>query len=136
MASPYTMINVTDVAIAGTASLLSEESGRTLAAPSRIQIYLNRESVDVSFTITVGGERILLNGGARINTTAGDIPTLPNDAIADTFGMAGMEIVIQAANVNAALQEARTIVRVTEVDDNALAQAMQNLGQVSNVGFA
>jgi len=136
MAPPYTIIVVNDVTIGGTDSIINGESGRTLVAPSRVQIFLNRESVDVTFTITLGGARILLDGAARINATVGDIPVLPDDGIADTFGGAGDELVILASNVNAALQEARAIIRVTEIDDNALAMAMQTLGMVSQAAFA
>jgi len=136
MASPYTITNVTDVVAGGESSLIQGDSGRTLRAASRVQIFANREGVDVTFTITVGSERVLLSGASSINTTLGDIPTLPDDGLADTFGNAGDEIIILAANANAAAQEARVLIRVTEVDDNALMKAMENLGQVSNPAFA
>ncbi len=133
MGVPNTMINVTDVPAGGESSLLQGESGRTLQAPSRVRIAANRESADVLFTITLGGNRILLSGGAAINATPGDIPAVPDNFIADTFGQAGAEIVILAANGNVAAQEARVMVMVIEIDDNALQQAMQNLGQVAPV---
>jgi len=136
MGVPYTISVINDVTIGGTVSIINGESGRTLVAPSRVQIYLNRESVDITYTITLGGARIALDIPARINATVGDPPVLPDDGIADTFGGAGDELVILASNVNAALQEARAIIRVTEIDDNALAQAMQLLGQVSQAAFA
>jgi len=136
MASPYTITNVTDVAAGGTSSLIQGDSGRTLNAASRVQIYANREGADVTFTITIGSQRIGLRLASSINTTAGDIPTIPDDALADTFGAQGDEIVIEADNANAAAQEARVLIRITEIDDNALAMAMQTLGQVSGIGFA
>lgn len=135
MAVPYSIIVVADVTIGGTDSIISGESGRTLIAPSRVQIYANREGVDITYTITLGGNRILLDGGAAINTVVGDIPILPDDGIADTFGGQGDELVILASNANAALQEARVVIRITELDDNALAMAMQTLGQVGQAAF-
>jgi len=133
MASPNTMISVVSVAAGGEASLLQGQSGRTLQFPSRVRIAANREDVLILYTITVGGARILLSGGAALNATAGDIPIVPDNFIADTFGGAGDEIVILAANGNAAAKEARVLVFVIEIDDNALQQAMQNLGQVAPV---
>jgi len=136
MASPYTISRVQDVAANSEENIIEGQTGRTLVAPSRVQIYLNRESVDVTFTILVGSNRALLSGGAAINTTAGDVPVLPDDGVVDTFGMPGDEIIVNANNQNVAAQEARAIIKVTEVDDNALALAQQTLGQVSNVAFA
>jgi len=136
MASPYTITNVTDVAANSTSSLIQGDSGRTLQAASRVQIYANREAVGLAYTVTIGSERIMLSGLTSINAVAGDIPTLPDDGIIDTFGMPGNEIIIEATNSTGAAIEGRVLLRITEVDDNALAMAMQNLGQVSNVAFA
>jgi len=120
MASPYTITPVEDVAAAKTKNLLEGQTGRTLVAPSRVKIALNRESVDVSFDVFIGSERVMVQGAAAINTVSGDIPILPDDILIDSFGQAGDEIVINATNVNAAAQEARAIVQVAEVDDATL----------------
>jgi len=129
MAIPYTLTCVSDVAAAGSDSLLDGLSGRVLAARSRVRIYANRESVDVSYDVTIGKESVAPAGtGAAINTVDGDLPSTRDDLIIETFGFPGDEILIRAANVNAAAQEARVIVMVTEVDDAALLGAMKTLG--------
>jgi len=129
MASPYTMNAVNDLPIAGSASLLDGQSGRVLAEASRVRIYLNRESVDVTFSILVGKENVLeAGGGAAINTVAGDLPSTRDDLMVDTFGNPGDEILIKGANVNAALQEGRAIVMVTPIDDVTLQNAMNAAG--------
>jgi len=129
MASPYTMVAVSDLPIAGSASMLEGQSGRTLQEASRIRIYLNRESVDVTFSILVGKENVLESGaGAAINATDGDLPSTRDDLLVDTFGLPGDEILIKGSNVNAALQEGRAIVMVTPVDDVVLQNAMAAVG--------
>lgn len=131
MATPYTITNVTDVPAGEENSLIQGDSGRTLARPSNVMIFANRESADVLFTITIGGNRILLSGSSAINATAGDVPSTRDDLLVNTFGAAGEEIVILANNANAAAQEARVILWITEVDDQALLQAMKMLGRVA-----
>lgn len=127
MASPYTITRVEDVANGTTSNIIEGQTGRTLTAPARVKIAINREGVDVSFDIFVGSERVMVNGAAAINTVLGDIPILPDDVIIDTFGKAGDEIVINATNVNAAAQEARVVVQVAEVDDASLQACMDQL---------
>jgi len=131
MAVPYTITNVTDVPAGDESSLIQGDSGRTLARASNVMIFANRESVDVLFTVTIGGNRILLSGAAAINATAGDLPSTRDDLLINTFGAPGQEIVILANNANAAAQEARVILWITEVDDQALLQAMKMLGRVA-----
>lgn len=129
MASPYTMNAVNDVPASDSESLLEGQSGRTLAEDSRVRVYLNRESVDVTFSILVGKENVLeAGGGAAINTVAGDLPSTRDDLMVDTFGRGGDEILIKAANVNAAAQEGRAIVMVTPLDDVVLQNAMAAVG--------
>lgn len=131
MAPPYTITNVTDVPAGDESSLIQGDSGRTLARASNVQIFANRESVDILYTITIGGNRILLSGAAAINATAGDVPSTRDDRIVNTFGAAGQEIVILANNANVAPQEARVILWITEIDDQALLQALKMLGRVA-----
>jgi len=125
MGIPYTMNAVIDVPIAGASSLLDGQSGRVLAEASRVRIFLNRESTDITYSVLIGKENVLeAGGGAVINTVDGDLPSTRDDLMIDTFGGAGDEVLIRAANVNAALQEARAIVMVTPVDDVVLQKAM------------
>jgi len=125
MASPYTISNITDVPLSTTSSLLAGERGRILPEPSRVRIYANRETAAILYNITVGAESAVQDGVSAINATAGDTPSIRDDKIADTFGNAGDEIVIRAANSDgAAAREARVVVFVTPVDDEALQAAM------------
>jgi len=128
MAGPYTMEKVTDIAIGGEASLLANKQGRVLPEDSRVKIFANRESVDVTFNITIGATEVLAaKSGAAVNATAGDVPSTRDDLLVDSFGLAGDEVLILASNANAALQEGRVIVWVTPVDDDALQRAMDLL---------
>jgi len=128
MADPYTITNITDVPLSSTVSIIAGERGRTLDEPSRVQIFANRESVDILYNITLGGTSLIQDGIAAINATAGDAPSTRDDKIIDTFGEVGAELVIRAANSDAAAaREARVIVFVTAVDDNALQMAMGSL---------
>lgn len=128
MAVPYTMTRVQDVAIGATENIIQGLTGRSLVAPSRVQIALNRENVNVSFTVLVGSERVMLNGAAAVQATAGVLPILPDDMYIDTFGKPGDEIIVDATNVDAAASEARVIIKVTEVDDVILQRAMNMAG--------
>jgi len=127
MAGPYTITNVTDIPLSSTASIISGERGRTLNEPSRVQIFANRETTAVLFNITLGGESLLQDGISAVNAVDGDAPSIRDDGIVDTFGNAGDELVIRAANSDgAAAREARVIIFVTPVDDVALQKAMES----------
>jgi len=127
MASPYTITRVESIAAAKTANIIAGQTGRTLVAPSRVIIALNRQVVEILFDIFIGSERVMVQGSAAINTVAGDIPILPDNVYIDTFGNAGDEIILNATNTNAAAKEARAVIIVTEVDDVALQQCMDQL---------
>jgi len=129
MAGPYSLVQVTDITIGGTDSLLANKQGRVLPEDSRVRIFINRESVDVSFGITLGATEVLAAGGAAaINATVGDVPSTRDDLVVDSFGFSGDEILILGSNANAALQEGRVIVWVDPVDDMALKNAMDAMG--------
>jgi len=130
MAGPYSMDRVFDIPLDSDESLLSKKRGRVLPEASRVKVYANRETVDVTFGITVGEiEALAAGAGAAINAVAGDVPSTRDDLILDTFGNQGDEILILATNKDAAAaREARVIVFVTPIDDNALQNAMDMLG--------
>jgi len=130
MAGPYTLDRVRDIPISSSESLFADKRGRVLAEPSRIKLYANRETVDVTFNVTIGAEEAVAAGGiAAVNATAGDAPSTRDDLILDTFGNIGDEILILATNADAAAaREARVICFVIPVDDNALQMAMGMLG--------
>jgi len=127
MAGPYSMAVIEDVALNSVSNILRNERGRTLAEPSLIKIYANREDTDITFNVTVGAESTLEDGISAINATAGTAPIIPDNLLITTLGNAGDEIVIRARNVNAAAREARVIIFVTPLDDEALIRAQEAL---------
>jgi len=128
---PYTIPAIADVPLSSTQNIIEGLTGRTLDAASRIVIFANRETIDISFTINIGAEVAMLRGVAAINTTAGDAPSTQDDMIVDTFGDVGDEIIIDANNADAAAaREARVLVFVTPVTDMALAEGMRKLGLI------
>jgi len=128
MAGAYTITNITDVAAATTTSQLINERGRTLAEPSRVEIFANREAVGITINATVGADQVLSDAPASINAVVGDMPSTRDDRVYMGFGDAGDEIVIRAANSTAGALESRVQVNVTPIDDAALADAMAALG--------
>jgi len=124
MARPYTISTLNDVPAATTENLLTGLKGRVLAAPSRVQIAFNSELATDRISVLLGSDSVLDN--ARVTTVAGGgiMPTLPDDNIVTSFGMTGDEIIINGFNSAGAASEIRAIVRVTEIDDVALANAM------------
>lgn len=124
MASPYTISTISDVPAATTVNLLTGLKGRVLSNGSRIQIAFNSELATDRISVLIGGENVLDN--ARITTVAGGgiMPVLPDDNIITTFGNPQDEIIINGFNPAGAASEIRAIVRVTEIDDVALAKAM------------
>jgi len=125
MAGPYTITNITDVPLSSTSSLIAGERGRTLLEASRVKIYANRETVAILFNITLAGESLIQDGVSAVQATAGQGPSIRDDLLIDSFGDAGDELVIRAANSDAAAaREARVVIFVIPVDDNALQQAM------------
>lgn len=125
----YTITNITDIPLSSTASLLASEFGRTLTELSRVRIYANRETVDITMTATVGPDQVLQNAISAINAVVGSAPSTRDDLLVDTFGQAGAEIVIIGRNADvAAAREARVIVAVTPVDEDRMQQLMAEMG--------
>ncbi len=124
MARPYTIATLNDVPAATTENLLTGLKGRVLSAPSRVQIAFNSELSTDRISVLIGSDSVLDN--ARVTTVAGGgiMPTLPDDNIVTTFGDTGDEMIINGFNSAGAASEIRAIVRVTEIDDVALANAM------------
>jgi len=128
MAGPYTVTNITDVPLSSTSSLFAGLRGRTLQEDSLVEIFLNRETVAILYGITIGAEEVLSSGISALAATAGTAPSTRDDRVVRSFGRAGDEIIILAANSDAAAaREARAIMWVTPVDDAALQQAMKAL---------
>lgn len=133
MANPYTISTITDVAAGATTNLLTGLKGRVLAAPSRVQISFNSELVTDRISVIIGSDNVLDN--ARVTTVAGGgiMPSIRDDTIVTTFGNAGDEIIVNGFNSAGAASEVRAIVRVTEVDDVVLQNAMA-MADVSALG--
>lgn len=118
MARPYTISVIEDVAAASTSSILRNSRGITLVEPSRIQLYANRESTEITMNITVGADIVLEDGFPTVLATAGIGPIVPDDIMVDSFGDTGDEIIVRARNTAAAdAREARVLIRVTPIGD-------------------
>jgi len=130
MGRPYSMTVINDVALSSTVqNVLAGLRGRTLQANSMVEVFMNAEDVDMSVGVTVGATEALPAGSrVTLNATVGDMPSTRDDRVVRTFGNRGDEIVIQAVNADAAAAvEIRVIVWVTEIDDVALANAVEAL---------
>jgi len=118
MARPYTISVIEDVAQASTSSILRNSRGITVTEPSRVQIYANRETTEITMNITVGADILLEDGFAAIQATIGQGPVIPDDIIVDSFAGQGDEIIVRARNsAAAAAREARVLIRVTPIND-------------------
>lgn len=134
LASPYTMTAISDVPSSDSVkSLLAGERGRVLTEPALVQIAFNAEDVDITMGVTVGATEVLPAGSrVTLQATVGILPVLPDDVLVETFGNDGDEIVIGAANADAAAsREARVVVKVTAIEDVDLARVVrQSAGAV------
>ena len=131
MAGPYTVAAIRAVPLSSTESILRDQRGRTLPEASRVQIFANRATADITFNITVGSDSVVEDQGAVIAAVTGTAPNTRDDKIADTFGNAGDEIVVRAQNADAATaREARVTIFVTPIDDVALQNAMGGFNQI------
>ena len=126
MALPYTMSAISDIPANDTVNLLAGLRGRTLPGPSRVQIFLTREAINVLTNILIGGESVLQGGLAQINATVGTSPIVPDNKMVDSFGFGGQEIILEGQNLTAAALELRALVMITPMDD-VLLQAMIQL---------
>lgn len=129
MAEPYTLTAISDVPLSESDNdLLDGQRGRTLTEPSLVEIALNAEDVDVTMSVTIGAVDVL-SAGSRVTlqATVGVLPSLRDDVLVRSFGLAGNEIIIGARNADAAAaREARAIVRVTAVEDVDLMRVVQS----------
>lgn len=125
MATPYTITALEAVGIGATVNLIQGKKGRVLAAVSLIEFFLNRQDTDVRMDILVGDKNVGENISVQLQAAAGIMPSLRDDLFIRTFGGIGDELILNATNNDAAAQEARAVIRVTEIDDM---QLMQFLG--------
>ena len=128
MAEPYTLTAISDVPLSESDNdLFDGQRGRTLTEPSLVEIALNAEDVDVTMSVTLGAVDVL-SAGSRVTlqATTGVMPSLRDDVLVRTFGLASNEIIVGARNADAAAaREARAIARVTAVEDVDLMKAIQ-----------
>jgi len=127
MAVPIVLIDRVSVTAGKEENIVLGRKGTTLTANSMIAVFLNRESVDVTFTMFVGAEAIMEVAGAPIQTVAGSTPSFQDDKVITTFGQQGQLIVLNARNANVAAQEAGFILQITELDDAILQKAAEEL---------
>jgi len=128
MGIPYTMTAISDVPLSDSDNdLLDGQRGRTLSAPSLVEIAMNAEDVDITMGVLVGATDALTSGSrVTLQATVGVLPIFPDDVLVQTFGNIGDEIIINARNADAAAaREARVAVRVTEVEDVDLIRVLR-----------
>jgi len=131
--SGYTITGITDIPITGNvANVVEGQQGITLRAPSRVKVFLNRESVDVLVGVNIGGTQVLEAGSpVPINATVGDMPSTQDDLYCEVMAMANDLIVVSATNANAALQEVRVLIQVMPIDDVVLGAALRAVKGIS-----
>ena len=110
----YSITGITDIALSGTVqNVIANKRGVTLARPSTVQIYLTRETANVTASVTVGGVTVLESGPVNINATTGTLPSTQDDLVIECIAAAGDEIIISGANADgAAARELRALVKV------------------------
>lgn len=124
MAPPYTVSVFEDIAASGSSNIIAGKKGRTLVADSLVELFFNRETSDIKFDVFIGSQSVGEGLETAINTVSGDMPSLRDDRYIVSGGRGGDEIIINARNEDgAAANEARAIIRVTEIDDQMLLAA-------------
>ena len=121
---PVSLPRVVDLAIGAIrTNILEGVPQRVVKAPSRVDVALSREGVDVTYGIEIGGTIAIPDGSpCNIVAAVGSLPRFDQDGVG-TFGAdAGDEIAIFGSNVNAAAQELRAQIRITALEDLELIQ--------------
>lgn len=121
MSAPYQLALNPDLPLASvTQNVVLGQPGQTLNEPSRVKVYATRESVDVTMGFTLGQQVIMpVDSPTNINTVIGSLPSIQDDLLAEGWGVAGDDIIIQARNVNAAAQQLSLLIKVVAADDIA-----------------
>jgi len=130
MARPKTLTQVSTVPAGEFVSLLEGIQGRFIVGPALVLIALNREAVGLNVEVTIGSEQVMPSGPTNVNATADELPSIRDDTIITSAGGVGEEIIIRAQNTTAGALQARAVVRIIEVDDLAIMQAMTQRGLV------
>lgn len=123
----YSLTGITDIGIAGTVeNVLDGKSGITLRQPSRVEVFLTREVVEVTCGVNIGGTQVLAAGSpVNISTVVGSLPSTQDDKVCDVIGGRNDLIVVSGANANAAAKELRALLRITPIDDVILQDAIR-----------
>ena len=109
-----------------TPNIVEGLQGITLRQPSRVRVYLSRESVDVTCGVNIGGTQVLQTGApAPLNATVGSMPKIQDDLVCEVFARPNDLIIISGANKNAAEQELRVLLQVMPIDDVILNAAIK-----------
>lgn len=120
---PITIPFVVDLAIAVQRfNVMAGIPQRIIKEPSRVEIALTREGVDVTYEVTIGST-IAIPAGSPCNVVAalGSNPRFDQDGLGFFGGDENDEIAIFGTNVNAAAQEFRGQIRIVALSDLELA---------------
>jgi len=120
MADPYSLPQITDLAIGAAAvDILREQATALMDEDSIVLLFANRESVDVTIQIKSGGFEVYPVGPASINAVLGDMPIIPDDLLYRGVVKKGERIQALGTNVNAAAQELRVLAMIVALSDAA-----------------
>ena len=105
-------------------NVVENKPGITLNEPSRIQIFMSRETVNLQVSITIGGANVMPQGPTALNPTVGVLPSTQDDMLVDVMAQKSDTIIIAATSTDAAIREIRALVFITPVSDAVLSSAM------------
>jgi len=117
MPIPLVISDRVDIPAGETVNVLTSFSQALLKEASRIQIFLNRESISIKAQAKIGDTEVFPLGGMAVNPTLGDVPIIPGDVVVNSAGMPAEEIEINATNTNVAPQEIGFTVKIVSVED-------------------
>jgi len=123
---------IEDIPLAGSVdNVLADKPGITLNEPSRVRLFVSRETVDVEVAITVGGSNVYPRGPAALNAVVGTLPSTQDDLLIDIMAQRNDTIIVEATNKDAAAaREVRVLAFITPVTDAVLSSAMSIRGGI------
>lgn len=96
-------------------NVVKDKPGVTLSRRSAVQIYLTREAVGVTATVTIGGSIVFPQGPTNINTVVGSLPSTQDDLLIEVIAQKADEIIIAGVNTTGAALELRALVKIMPV---------------------
>jgi len=113
----YSIAAISDIPQADSVdNVLANRPGVKLARPSKVIIYMTRETIEVLAVVTVGGTNVFSSGPTNISTVIGSLPSTQDDKIIEVVAARGDEIIVSGTNsAAAAARELRVLVQVMPI---------------------